>query len=55
MPYPNIEKMDDSINSKSKPLRSIDIWTNNMDNEVNDPHLRIHVTNTINVEHYDLL
>jgi hypothetical protein len=54
MPYPNIEKMDDSIDSKSKPLRSTNIWTNNIDNEVNDPHPTIPITNTINVEHYDL-
>jgi hypothetical protein len=46
--------MDDSIDSKSKPLRSIDIWINEIDNEVNDPHLTIPITNTINIEHYDL-
>jgi hypothetical protein len=54
MLYPNIEKMDDSIYSKSKPLHSINIWTYDIDNEVNDPHPKIHITNKINIEHYDL-
>jgi hypothetical protein len=46
--------MDDSIDSKSKPLRSTNIWTNDIDNEVNDPSLIIFVMNTINIENYDL-
>ncbi len=54
MPYPTIEEMDDSIDLKSKPLRPINIWINNIDNEVNDSHSTIFVTNTINIEHYDL-
>ncbi len=54
MPYPNIKKMNDSIDSKSKPLHSINIWINNIDNEINDPHPIILVTNIINIEHYDL-
>ncbi len=54
MPYPNIKKMNDSIDSKSKPLRSINIWINNIDNEINDPHPIILVTNIINIDHYDL-
>jgi hypothetical protein len=56
MPYLNIEKMGDSINSKSKPLHSTNIWINNIDNEVNDPHPTIPVTNTIilNIMIYDL-
>ncbi len=54
MPYPNIKKMDESIDSKSKPLHSTNIWTNDIDNEVNDQHPTILVTNTINIEHYDL-
>ncbi len=29
--------MDDSIDSKSKPLHSTNIWTNDIDNEINDP------------------
>ncbi len=37
MPYPNIEKKDDSIDSKSKPLHSTNICTNNIDNEINHP------------------
>jgi hypothetical protein len=53
MPYLNIEKMDDSINSKSKPLHSTNIWINNINNEVNDPHPTIPITNTIKFEHYD--
>jgi hypothetical protein len=54
MPYPNIRKMDDSIDSKSKPLRSTNIWTNNIDNEINDPRPTIPITNTMNIEHYNL-
>jgi hypothetical protein len=46
--------MDDSIYSKSKPLHSTNIWTNNIDNEVNDPCITINIRNTINIEHYDL-
>jgi len=46
--------MNDSINSKSKPLHLINIWINNIDNEVNDPCHTIFVINTINIEHYDL-
>ncbi len=54
MPYPNIEKMNDLIGSTSKPLDSTNIWINDIDNEVNDQHPTIPVTNTINIEHYDL-
>jgi hypothetical protein len=54
MPYLNIIKMDESIDSKSKPLRLTHIWTNNIDNGVNDPRPTIPITNTINIEHYDL-
>ncbi len=46
--------MDDLIYSKSKPLCSTNIWVDDIDNEVNDPHPIIYVTNTINIEHYDL-
>jgi hypothetical protein len=54
MPYSNTEKMDDSTNSKSKPLHSTNIWTNDINNEVNNSHPIILVTNTSNIEHYDL-
>ncbi len=54
MPYPNIEEMDDSIDSKSKPLHSTNIWIDNIDNEINDPRPIILVTNIINIEHYHL-
>ncbi len=37
MPYPNTKNMDDSIDSKSKPLHSTNIWTNDINNEINDP------------------
>jgi hypothetical protein len=43
--------MDDSIDSKSKPLRSTNIWTNDIDNEVNNPCPTIPITNTMNIEH----
>jgi hypothetical protein len=51
MPYPNIKEMDNSIYSKLKPLCSINIWIDDIDNEVNDP---CPVTNKINIEHHDL-
>ncbi len=54
MPYPNTKEMDDSIDSKSKPLCLINIWTNDIDNEVNDPRPTIPVINTIFIKHYDL-
>ncbi len=46
--------MDDSIDSKSKLLHSTNIWIDDINNEVNDPCPTILVTNTINIEHYDL-
>jgi hypothetical protein len=46
--------MDDSIDLKSKPLHSTNIWIDGIDNEINDPHPTILITNTINIEHYDL-
>jgi hypothetical protein len=36
MSYPNIKKMNDSINSKSEPLHLVNIWNENIDNEIND-------------------
>jgi hypothetical protein len=54
MSYLNTKEMDDSIYSKSKSLCSINIWVGDIGNEVYDPHLTIIVTNTINIEHYDL-
>jgi len=38
MPYPNIEEINDSIDWKSKLLRSINVWIADINNEVNDPH-----------------
>jgi hypothetical protein len=46
--------MDDSIYSKSNPLRLANIWTNNINNAISDPCRTIFITNIINVEHYDL-
>jgi len=46
--------MNDSIDSKSKPLRSTNIWIDDIDNEIDDPHPRIPITNTTNIKHYDL-
>jgi hypothetical protein len=54
MPYSNIKKMDDLIDSKSKPLCLINIWIKDIDNEINDPRPIISITNKINIEHYDL-
>jgi hypothetical protein len=53
--YPNIEKMNDSIYSKSKPwLHLVNVWNDDIDNEVNDSDPTILITNIINIEHYDL-
>jgi hypothetical protein len=47
--------MNDSIYSKSKPwLHLVNIWNDDIDNEVNNSHPIIPITNTINIEHYDL-
>jgi hypothetical protein len=46
--------MDDSIHLKSKPLCSTNIWTDDINKEVNDPHHILPITNTSNIEHYDL-
>jgi len=54
MPYLNIEKMDDLIDLKSKPLHLTNIWINHINNEINDPCSIILVTNTTNIEHYYL-
>jgi len=36
MPYPNTKEMNDSIYSKSKPLHLVNIWNDDINNEVND-------------------
>jgi hypothetical protein len=54
MPYPNTKKMDDLIDSKSKPLYLTNIWIDNIDNEVNNSCPTIPVINAILIEHYDL-
>jgi len=46
--------MDDSIDSKLKPLRSTNIWIDDIDNEINNPHPTISKLKKINIEHYDL-
>jgi len=54
MLYPNKKEMNDSIYSKSKPFHLVNIWNNDINNEINDSHLTIHITNIINVEHNHL-
>ncbi len=46
--------MGDSIHLESKPLCSTNIWTDDINNGVNDPCLILPITNTSNIEHYDL-
>jgi hypothetical protein len=48
-------KIDDSIDSISKPLHSTNIWIDNINNEIDDPHPTIFITNIINIEHYDFI
>ncbi len=50
MPYPNIEGKDGSINSKSKASHLINIWNDNLNNEINDLHHVISITNKINIK-----
>jgi hypothetical protein len=54
MPYPNIEEMHDLLHSKSKPLCSTNIWTNDINNEINDPRPTIPIINIINIEHHNI-
>jgi hypothetical protein len=54
MSYPNIKEMNDSINSKSKPLHLANIWIDNINNEINYLCFKIYVTDIINIEDYDL-
>ncbi len=54
MPYPNTKEMNDLIYSKSKPLHLVNIWNNDINNEVNDSCHVISIINTINIKHYDL-
>jgi hypothetical protein len=42
------------IYSKSKPLHPINIWNDDINDEVYDSYLAIPITNTINIEHYNL-
>jgi hypothetical protein len=46
--------MNDSIDSKSKPLHLINIYNDDIDNEINDLCLIIPIRNKINIKHYDL-
>jgi hypothetical protein len=46
--------MNDSIYPKSKPLHLVNIWNDDIGNEINNSHHIIFITNIINIEHYDL-
>jgi hypothetical protein len=46
--------MHDLIDSKFKSLCLTNIWIDDIDNEIDDPHPTIPITNIINIEHYDL-
>jgi hypothetical protein len=54
MLYRNTKEMNDSIYSKSKSLHPINIWNDDINNEVNDSRPTIPIINTINIEPYDL-
>jgi hypothetical protein len=54
MSYSNTKEMNDSIYSKSKPLHLVNIWNDNINNEVNYACPAIPIINTINIEYYDL-
>jgi len=52
MSYSNTKEMNDSIDSKSKPLHLVNIWNDNINNEINDSCPVIPIINiTINIEH----
>ncbi len=44
----------DSTHSKSKASHLSNIWNDKTNYEINDAHCAIHITNTINIEQYDL-
>ncbi len=48
------QKMNDSINSKSKASHPTNIWNDNINNEINDWSCTISITNIINIEQHDL-
>jgi hypothetical protein len=54
MPYSNTKEIDDSTYSKSKTSHLTNIWNDNIDDHMNDSHRAIPITNTIDVEQYDL-
>jgi hypothetical protein len=54
IPYPNTKEMNDSIYSKSNPLQIVNIWNEEIDNEINDSCPIILISNIINTKHYDL-
>jgi hypothetical protein len=54
MPYPKYKTNDDSIDLESKPFCLANISIDDIDNEINDSCPLNHVTNTTNIEHYDL-
>jgi hypothetical protein len=43
--------MNDSIYPKLNPLHLINIWNDDINNEVNNSHPKIPITNIINIEH----
>jgi hypothetical protein len=50
----NTKEMNDSIYSKSKLLHLVNIWNNDINNEVNDLHLANLIINITIIECYDL-
>jgi hypothetical protein len=54
MSYSNTKETNYSIYSKLKILHLTDIWNDNIDYHMNDYHHVTFITNTINVEQYDL-
>lgn len=52
MPYLNTKKMDDQQIQNQNYYTNI--WTYDINNEVNDPRPTIPITNAMNIEHYDL-
>jgi hypothetical protein len=55
MSFPNIKKMNDSIDPKSNPLHPTNNWNDGINDEVNDLPLAILVTNIIIIKHYLIL
>jgi len=45
---------DDVINLKSKSSHPPNIWNDDVDDDISDMHILIHITNTLNIYEFNL-